>query len=150
MRHFAIAALMALGLILCACGNTNNSSNNGSINGNWTATLLDMNNKPVFGFTTALTESGSSGLVVANFNFTTNNACFGTGSTESGGFTLGGNFNGNVTGSFTMTIQSPKTSSSNTLVLQGTVNNNTVSGTWVLSGTGSGCTGSGNFTMVKG
>lgn len=149
MRHFALAGLLALALIVTACGNTANSTN-GSINGNWTATLLDTNNKPTFGFTTSLSETGSNGLVVANFNFTTSNSCFGTGSTESGGFTLGGNFNGNVTGTFTMTIQSPKTSGSNTLVLQGSVNNNTVSGTWVLTGTGSGCTGSGNFTMVKG
>ena len=152
MRHFTIAALMALALLLSACGTSNNANNNGTINGNWTATLLDTNNKPVFAFTTALTQSGSTGLIVANFNFTTTNACFGSGSTETGGFTLGGNFNGNVTGSFTLNIQSGKTGSngSNNLVLNGTVNNGTVSGTWVLAGTGSGCTGSGNFTMVRG
>ena len=152
MRYLSIAALAALALVLSACGTSNNANNNGSINGNWTATLLDSGNKPVFGFTTSLTQSGSSGLVVANFNFTTSNACFGTGATETGGFTLGGNFNGNLTGSFTLNIQSSKSGSngSNDLVLNGTVNNGTVSGTWVLAGTGSGCTGSGNFTMVKG
>jgi hypothetical protein len=152
MRHVTLAALMALALLLSACGTSNNASNNGSINGNWTATLLDTNNQPVFGFTTALTQTSGSGLVIANFKFTTNTACFGSNPTETGGFTLGGNFTGNVTGSFTLNIQSGTTGSSgsNNLVLQGTVNNNTVSGTWVLAGTGSGCTGSGKFTMTKG
>jgi hypothetical protein len=151
MRHFTIAALMALALVLSACGTSNNAGGSGSINGNWTATLLDVSGKPVFGFTTGLTESGINGLLVANFNFTTSSPCFASGATETGGFTLGGNFNGVITGTFTLTIQSGKSGSggSNTLVLQGTVNNNTVSGTWILSGTGAGCAGSGNFTMVK-
>jgi hypothetical protein len=152
MRHFTITALMALALVLSACGTSNNAANNGSINGNWTATLLDTNNKQAFAFTTGLTDSGANGLIIANFSFTTTSPCFASGESESGGFTLGGNFNGVTTGTFTFTVQSKNsgTSGSNTLVLQGTVNNNTVSGTWTLAGTGAGCTGSGKFTMVKG
>jgi hypothetical protein len=30
------------------------------------------------------------------------------------------------------------------------VNNNTITGTWTLAGTTSGCTGTGSFTMNKG
>jgi hypothetical protein len=151
MRYYKLVALLALGLLLTACGSSNGSNTNSSINGNWTATLLDTNGKPVFNFTTALASSGSAGLVISNFKFTTSSPCFGASPTESGGFSLGGNFNGNVSGSLTMTIQSGSGASGNNLLsLQGTVHNNTVSGTWTLTGTGAGCTGSGNFSMNKG
>jgi hypothetical protein len=151
MKHFKVAGLLALALMFAACG-SNSNSNNGSINGNWTATLLDTKNNPTFSFTTALTSSGSNGLVIANFSLSTKSPCFASGETESGGFTLGGNFNGNTSGTFTLNIQSNNTGTvgSNTLVLQGTVNNNTISGNWNLTGTGAGCVGSGTFTMVKG
>ena len=151
MRHIKLAGLLTVALVLGACG-TSSSSNNNAINGNWTATLLDANGKAVFGFTTVLTSIGTGEVTVTNFKFTSSSPCFGTGSTETGGFTLGGNFNGMVMGSFTLTVQSGTTGSngSNLLTLQGTVNNNnTVSGTWTLTGTGAGCTGSGNFTMNR-
>lgn len=150
MRHFKVIGLLALAALLAACGSSNGNSNN-SINGNWTASLLDTSGKPVFNFTTTLASSGSTGLVISNFRFTTSSPCFGPNPTESGGFTLGGNFNGNVSGSFTMTVQSGSGASGNNLLtLQGTVNNNVVSGAWTLAGTGAGCVGSGNFTMNKG
>jgi hypothetical protein len=38
--------------------------------------------------------------------------------------------------------------SGNTLTLNGTVNGNTITGTWQLVG-GTGCTGNGNFTVAK-
>jgi hypothetical protein len=41
------------------------------------------------------------------------------------------------------------TTGSNTLTMQGTINNNTVTGTWTLTGLTSGCSGSGTFTMNK-
>ncbi len=152
MIRLRIAALLALALLLTACGSSNTNGSNSSINGNWTATLLDVSGKPVFGFTTALSSNGSNGIIITNFSFTTATPCFGSGSTETGGFTLGGNFNGVTTGTFTLTVQSGLTGSngSNTLTLQGTVNNNTVSGTWTIAGTGAGCAGSGAFTMIKG
>ena len=76
MRHFMVAALAALALLLSACGTSNNANNNGSINGNWTATLLDANGKPAFAFTTGLTDAGINGLVFGNFTFTTTSPCF--------------------------------------------------------------------------
>jgi hypothetical protein len=48
-----------------------------------------------------------------------------------------------------MNIQSTATSTNNLLTLQGTVNNNTITGNWTLTGTTAGCTGTGSFTMTK-
>jgi hypothetical protein len=145
LKCFGIVIMIAVGLVLGACGG--GSSNSGNINGNWTATLTNTDNSPAFGFTTSLTQSSGTDVTVANFNFTTSSPCFASGDTETGSFTLSGNFNGNVTGGFGMTIQSG-TPSGNTLTLQGTVKNNAVTGTWTLTGVTSGCTGAGTFTMT--
>ncbi|MGH9528648.1 MAG: hypothetical protein ACRD2S_01875 [Terriglobales bacterium] len=145
MKAVGISLVVLLGLMLGGCGN---SSNSGNINGNWTASLTDPTNNsgPVFNFTTALTQMSGSGVAVANLAFTTAEPCFGTESSATGTFTLAGDFNGNVTGTFSMTIQS---TTGNILTLtNGAVTNNTVNGTWTLTGTG--CTGSGTFTMNKG
>lgn len=64
-------------------------------------------------------------------------------------YSLSGNFNGNVTGAFGMTISTMFPGTQNVLTLQGNVNNNTISGMWTLTGVQSGCTGSGNFTFTK-
>jgi hypothetical protein len=61
---------------------------------------------------------------------------------------LSGNFNGNISGSFQLTITSA-TPSDNTLTLQGTVNNNAISGGWTLAGLTPGCTGEGDFTFTR-
>jgi hypothetical protein len=88
------------------------------------------------------------GLSITNLNFTTATPCFVAGSTATGGFTLSGNTNGVTSGGFQMTIQSAG-SATNVMTLQGTVSNNTISGTWTLSGTTSGCSGAGTFTMNR-
>lgn len=85
-------------------------------------------------------------MSISNFQFTTSSPCFASES-ESGSFTLSGNFNGNVTGSFGMTIQSTSPTG-NTLALTGKVNGNAITGNWTLTGS-SGCTGNGTFTMNK-
>ena len=101
-----------------------------------------------FAFTTALIATGASGtLTVNSFQFSTNSPCFVSGETESGTFTLSGNFSGKVSGSFGMNVRSGSPAG-NTLTLMGTVSGNTISGTWTLSG-GSGCSGNGNFTMTR-
>ncbi len=146
MSKIGLSFIISLGLILSACGGGANSS--GNINGNWAATLSDPTNNtgPTFAFTTSFTQSSGSNVNVVNLTFTTKDSCFGTSGTETGSFGFAGDFNGNVTGTFAMTIQSA-TPSGNTLTLNGTVNNNTISGTWTLTGVG--CTGSGTFTMNK-
>jgi hypothetical protein len=138
----------ALIFTLTACGGGNSQAN--TVTGNWTAALSNTDGSPALAFTTTLNQnSGSSTVNVNNLSFTTTSACFPGTSTATGAFVLSGNFNGQTTGSFQLTVQSGTTMSGNLLTLQGTVNNNTVSGTWTLTGVTSGCSGSGNFTMNK-
>jgi hypothetical protein len=139
------AILVLLGLLV-GCGGGSSSKSN--INGNWSATLTNSDATPAFDFSTSFTQNSGSTLTVTHFNFTTTTPCFASDETETGGFAMNGDFNGNVAGAFQMNVTSG-TPSGNILALQGTVKNNTISGTWVLSGASSGCTGSGNFTMTR-
>ena len=145
MRQFAVAVVVAVGLVLIGCGSNNNSSSN-TVNGTWNANLMSGGSTLVFAFGTSMTENSGGSLTITNFNFTTSSPCFAA-ETESGSFTLGGNLNGSVSGKFGMTVQS-STPAGNTLSLSGAVSGNTITGTWTLAGS-SGCTGSGTFTMTK-
>lgn len=136
--------LLVLGLaaLLAAC-----STDHSSINGTWTAVLSDTNGSQAFNFTTALTAVSNNGLNVTNLNFNTQEPCFPGTSSATGAFVLSGTFNGISSGGFQMTVNS--SSGSNQLQLNGTANNNSIAGTWTLTGSTSGCTGSGTFTMNK-
>ena len=147
MKQFGIAMVMAAGLILLACGGSSSTSN--TVTGNWTATLTNSDGTPAFAFTTSLTQSNGTATVTGtNLSFTTSTPCFTSGGSQTGSFVLSGNFNGNISGAFQLTITSG-TPSGNTLVLQGTVNNNTITGTWNLTGSTQGCTGNGTFTLNR-
>jgi hypothetical protein len=150
MKVLGLTILLSIAILLTACGDSNNNNSN-NVNGNWTANLTDQSGTQVFAFTTTLTTNSDGSVTGTNLKFTTNNACFSSGATATGSFSLTGNFNGNVTGAFGLNIQGPAsgTTGNNTLSLQGSVNNNTISGTWTLAGLQSGCTGSGNFTMTR-
>jgi len=143
MKHFLVALFLLAGLTLIGCGSSSHASN---INGNWNATLTDSSNNPVFTFGTSLNVNGDGSLSISNFKFTSASPCFTAASTETGSFTLSGDFNGNVNGSFGFTVLSANPSG-NTLTLNGTANGNTITGQWTLSGNG--CTGSGTFNMTK-
>jgi len=147
MKTLGTIFVLGIALVLAGCGA---NSNNDVINGNWTAALMNSSSggSPVFNFTATFTQSSGSGVTITNLNFTTASPCFASGATATGGFTLSGNLNGVMSGGFLMNIQSTG-NSDNLLTLQGTVSNNTISGTWSLSGTTSGCSGSGQFTMNK-
>jgi hypothetical protein len=145
MKQCAVIALLLVSLALAGCGASNHSP--GTINGGWNATLTDTDNTTVFSFGLSLLVSGDGTLSISNFNFTTNSPCFVSGGTETGSFALSGDFNGNVTGKFNFVVQSGSPVG-NTLTLSGTANGGTISGTWTLTG-GTGCTGSGIFTMTK-
>ena len=148
MKQFGIAVVMAVGLILLACGGGSSSTSN-TVTGNWTATLTNSDGTPAFAFTTSLTQSNGTATVTGtNLSFTTSTPCFTSGGSQTGSFVLSGNFNGNISGAFQLTITSG-TPSGNTLVLQGTVNNNTITGTWNLTGSTQGCTGNGTFTLNR-
>jgi hypothetical protein len=144
MQWFRGALVVFVGMTLIGCGSNNSNSN---INGTWNATLVSGGNATVFTFGTSFEVNGGGSLAVSNFQFTTNSPCFVSGETESGSFTLSGNFNGTVNGKFGFTVLSGNPSG-NTLALSGTANGNTISGTWTLTGSG-GCTGNGTFTMTK-
>ena len=141
----AAVALVGFALTLLGCGNS--SSKGGNINGNWTASLTDTHGTQVLAFNTSIIESSSSTLSISNFSFSSNSACFVSGETESGTFALAGNFSGNVAGKFGMNVASGSPGG-NHLTLSGTVNGNTISGTWSLTGS-SGCTGNGTFMMTR-
>jgi hypothetical protein len=144
MKQFAVLILLILGLALFGCGSSSNRSN---INGNWNATLIGTNsNTPIFSFGTSITQTSNGNLSISNFQFTTNSPCFASES-ENGSFTLSGNFNGNVTGKFGMTILSTSPTG-NTLALTGQVNGSVITGNWTLTGS-SGCSGNGTFTMNR-
>jgi hypothetical protein len=53
-----------------------------------------------------------------------------------------------MTGTLALVVKS-SSATNNVLNLNGTVNKNTVTGTWTLTGNTSGCTGSGSFTMQR-
>jgi hypothetical protein len=136
--------ILALGLTMLGCGSGSSSTTN--INGNWSASLIStQGGQPVYSFTTTLTETGGNGLNITNFTFTSTGSCFVSGqTTETGSFTLSGNFSGSVTGTFGMTI----TGAQNVLFLQGGIGpNNTLTGNWSV--TGSTCSGAGTFVFTR-
>jgi hypothetical protein len=148
MTRFGFVLPFALAVVLSGCGGGNSASGNTNINGNWTATLNNTSSSPAFTFTTSLTQSSGADVTVANLSFNSESPCFISGASETGSFSVSGNFNGSVTGSFGMNLQSGNPSG-NTLTLQGTLKNNAVSGSWTLTGVTAGCSGTGSFTMTK-
>jgi|HubBroStandDraft_2_1064218.scaffolds.fasta_scaffold00313_7 hypothetical protein len=140
-KQIGIIVFLALGLTMAGCGT--GSPGSGNINGTWVATLSNS----AYSFSTTFTQSSGSGISVTNFTFTSTAPCFASDATaETGSFTLMGNSNGNVTGSFGMTITAELSGINSVLTLIGTVNGNTISGTWNLTGS-TGCTGNGTFTL---
>jgi len=148
MKWFGMILLISFGLILSGCGGSGNSPMTANINGNWTAALTNTDGTPAFAFTTTFTQMGVNGLNLTHFTFTTTSPCFVSGETQTGTIALSGDFNGNVTGLFGLTIQSGSPGG-NTLTLSGNVKNNVITGTWTLTGISSGCTGAGNFTISR-
>jgi hypothetical protein len=145
MKYLTALAVLVIGLSLVGFGSSNSNSAS-SINGTWSASLVDSTQAPIFTFGTSLQVNGDNSLSISNLTFTSNSPCFVSGETASGTFTFGGNFNGKVSGSFGFTVQSGSPSG-NTVTLTGTAAGNTITGTWSLAGTG--CSGTGTFTMTK-
>jgi hypothetical protein len=148
-KSIGMTVLLTLGLAMLGCGSTSNSSTN--INGNWSASLADSPTGPtIYSFTTTFTETSGGGVGVTSFTLTSSNgSCFTGPATETGSFTLGGNFSGSVTGTFGMTITAQDTGGQNVLTLQGGVGpNNTITGNWSVTGT-TACVGQGTFTINK-
>jgi hypothetical protein len=140
-----IAAMaLCLSFILAGCGS--NSHATGNINGQWAATLSN-SSSTAFGFNTTLIVNADGSLGTSSFVLNLNNtACTFPATTESGSFTISGNFNGQVSGSFNYVITSTG-EQVNTLTLHGTVNGGQITGTWTVAGATANCTGNGTFTM---
>ena len=146
MKKIGIVFVLMLGMLLVGCGNSNVTP--GNINGTWSAVLTSTGGgATLFNFVTALTVNSDGSLSVVNFTFNSSDPCFVSGDTESGSFTLSGDFNGHVTGKFHFIVQSTVPVGS-VLTLDGTANGKSITGTWTLTG-GTGCAGNGNFTMTQ-
>jgi hypothetical protein len=148
-KSIGMTAMLAVALAMAGCGSSSSSSTN--VNGNWSASLTNSPTGPtVYTFTTTLTETSGGGVSVSSFSINSaNGSCFTGTETETGSFTLGGNFSGNVTGTFGMTITAQDTGGQNVLMLQGGVGpNNTITGNWSVTGT-SACVGQGTFAMKR-
>lgn len=145
MHRIAAGLLLTTSLVLSGCGTSAVTSN---ITGTWNATLNSSGNE-TFGFVTNLTVNSDGSLGTSSLNITVNNlpACSFPTVTETGTFTITGNFNGQVSGNFHYVIKSTGTTIS-TLTLDGTVRNGQITGTWTVTGTTAGCSGNGTFTMI--
>jgi len=141
------AALVLLGITLIFSGCGSNSNATGNINGMWSATLANSTLANDFIFATNLTVNAGGSLGTTNFSLTLNNTpCSFPATTESGTFTITGNFNGQVSGKFHYVVMSTGVEV-NTLTLDGTVSGGQITGSWTVSGATANCTGFGTFTM---
>ncbi len=145
MKRIITMALLSMGLILVGCGSGSHAT--GNINGTWSATLSNSTLANDFIFMTHLTVNADGSLGTTSFNITLDNTpCDFTTTTESGSFTISGNFNGQVSGKFHYVVMSTG-AEVNTLTLDGTVSGGQITGNWTVSGATANCTGTGTFTM---
>jgi len=148
MRKIAPLLLLAASFAPPGCGS--HSYLAGSINGTWYANLASESELAFldFVFVTTLTVNSDGILSTSDFNFQTNNtSCIFTAPTESGSFTVAGNLNGQVSGTFQYVVTSTE-GPINTLTLNGTESGGTIRGNWTVSGASSGCSANGIFTMM--
>jgi hypothetical protein len=147
MRYLRLSFVYALAIMLIACGSGSSSSSN--VGGNWSATLT-AKGSTVLVFSALLTQGSSTQISVSNLTFTMATTCFTSGSTASSTYSAAGS-TGVPPNTFQMTVESGMSNlnGTNMLTLQGTLANGAISGTWNETGTGSGCTGTGNFSMFK-
>jgi hypothetical protein len=158
MKKLAILVLLALELAVGGCGNsTSTTTTTTDASGNWEAQLTGgVGQASLLDFVTAFTVNNSGPLSITGFSFINTGTCFVSGEVETGTATLTTDSTNQVTGTVTYTVQSG-TPAGNTLTLTGNVtgtntssalSGGAVTGTWTLTG-GTGCTGSGNFTMCQ-
>ena len=146
MSKLVTVVLLGITLIFSGCG-SNSSTTNANINGTWSAALSNSSSVNTFAFMTHLTVNADGTLGTTSFTLTLDNSpCSFSSSTESGSFTLMGNFNGQVSGKFHYVVMSTGVEV-NTLTLDGTVSGGTITGTWTVSGATANCAGNGTFTM---
>ena len=144
MKKLATMILFAAITLLTACGTASDES----VTGIWQATLT-----PTAGgatnivFTDTLTSvamTSFGNIVGSDLTITTNNGCLTTSASQSGVFTVG-----TTTSTLSLLIQTGSTGTAgNALIMNGTLKDSVITGTWSLSGSSSSCNGSGDFTMT--
>jgi len=162
-----IALILILTLLIPACG-SNSSDVQQAAGGVWQAQLLGGNgDRSGFSFVVAFTVSGAGGaLSFSSFQFLTSNPCFlvndltPTGTmaltVNTTNYQVSGTFNFAVTANGnTLTLTSDDITGTENGIYGTTLSNATVTGTWSLAGTSTGCsTGTtpvvGSFTMTQG
>lgn len=154
MRTALAITVLGLSFALFGCGNGYNS-HPANLSGNWTANLQQTNGTNALSFTTSLTEVGGSILNGSNLTFNPASSCFSSQTSESGNVQFRSSGYGYYTGgggqtAMSLTIKGLSSSgATDTLTMQGTVNpDNSISGTWSLTGLSASCSGSGAFTMT--
>jgi hypothetical protein len=150
MKYLFGGIMLAALALFAACGSNSNSGNNNNVNvaGNWSAALSDTSGNAVLSFTTTLTQTSNNSVSGETLTFTTTSPCFANGGTETGALTINGTTNGVTSAGLQLSIVSSGASAGNTLMLNGTFQNNAINGTWTLTGS-TGCSGNGTFTMTK-
>ncbi|HXJ85545.1 MAG TPA: hypothetical protein VMS18_01910 [Candidatus Binatia bacterium] len=159
MKKLALVALLAVELVVCGCGASNNTSNetNTQATGNWEAQLTGGTDQAaLLNFVTSFTVTNSGPLDITGFGFFNAGACFATG-TDAENVTGNANFTTSsttsVTGTLNLTIKSSTNgsvltlnpgdltgTSNGTTSTTGTLSNGVVVGTWSLT-PGSGLNG---------
>jgi len=148
-KTIGIASLLALALILTACGSGNSMSPGvSSINGNWIATLNNPDGSLAYKFSATLTQGSGSQLSITNLTYTTDESCTALGALNAaaGSFSITGSSHGSISGPFTMQEILTNVGGAD-LSLEGALSNGTISGSWNLTGLVPPCGGSGSFTM---
>lgn len=137
MKRLAFGLGMALLLAACGCGNNTHSP----IDGTWHAVGTGGNGMGQFDFTITLSSTSNNGLSVTNSTFSGSPLCF------LAQPDISGTFNG-TTGAFQLTMLGAVQRA--TEQMNGTLNGNTITGTWTLISVYLQCgNDSGPFTMTK-
>ncbi len=157
MRRVGIAVVMAVAVVLVACGGNASmtapkTTTSNPTNGARSETLVSSSGQALGSFTFDITQNNTA-LMGSNMNFTGSVSlaqCFGTGTTMVGQVSPG-MVNG---GAMSMAISFTPSGSmgTNTLVMQGTMAAGMVSGsgTFTLTGQTAGCSNqTGTFTIIS-
>ncbi len=172
MKKLAVLVLLAVEVVVCGCGATNNTSTqvNTQATGNWEAQLTGGTDQAsLLNFVTTFTVTNSGPLNVTGFGFFNSGACFATGAnvaTVSGSANFTTTSTNTVNGTLNLTITSstngsvltlnPGTltgTSNGTTSTTGSLSNGVVVGTWTLTPGGgtNGCNqGSGDYILCQG
>src|SRR5579871_2473860 len=154
MRLAFLVCTVSLFAILLGCGNQNQQTP-ANLNGNWDTTLAKASGATAFSFSSSLRETGNTVLIGSNVAFNPPSSCFESQLAETGVVQFAGGGYGYYAGgggtAVSLTVKGVAADGGNdTLRLQGTVNpDNSVSGTWTLTGLSVNCSGFGAFTMTR-